>query len=366
MPQNNTFSEPAVIDWLAKLGELNYANQKPSLKGVLKSLPEDFKVTEVMDVELSGEGEHYWLDISKTKSNTEQVAKALAKFSNVSVKDVGYSGMKDFFAETRQWFSVWKPKGGQPAWDEFRTEGIVIHQVVKHSRKIKRGTHKANKFNIVIRDITGDLSELEKRLDNVKRDGVPNYFGAQRFGRNADNMRQAIDFFNGDKKIKSRNLKGILLSSARSWLFNQVVSGRVNQGSWQTLYENEPANLHASNSVFQTKGESDEGDRLKAFDIHPTTPMWGNGADQLMSDCSELFEWEQSVMSPYSILQRGLEHAKLDYQRRSLRSIVSDMSWSIEAVLGNDGLTNNYLVLSFELIRGQFATSVIRELVNVE
>jgi len=342
MPQNNTFSEPD-IDWLAKLGELNYANQKPSLKGILKSLPEDFKVTEVMDVELSGEGEHYWLDISKTKSNTEQVAKALAKFSNVSFRDVGYSGMKDFFAETRQWFSVWKPKGGQPAWDEFKTEGIVIHQVVKHSRKIKRGTHKANKFNIVIRDINGDLSELEERLKNVKRDGVPNYFGAQRFGRNADNMRQAIDFFNGDKKIKSRNLKGILLSSARSWLFNQVVSGRVNQGSWQTLYENEPANLHASNSVFQTKGESDESDRY----------------------CSELFEWEQSVMSPYSILQRGLEHAKLDYQRRALRSIVGDMSWSIEAAPDNEGSTSNCLVLSFELIRGQFATSVIRELVNV-
>lgn len=365
MSENSTFNH-VTIDWLAELGELSYANQKPSLKGLLKSLPEDFNVTEVMDVEPSGEGEHYWLDISKIKCNTEQVAKALAKFANVSPRDVGYSGMKDFFAETRQWFSVWKPKGGQPAWEEFKTEGVVVHRVVKHSRKIKRGTHRANKFKIVIRDIDGDLSELEVRLGNVKREGVPNYFGAQRFGRNADNIRQAIELFNGDKKIKSRQLKGILLSSARSWLFNQVVSGRVSQGSWQVLNENEPANLHATNSVFQTKGDNDEARRLKEFDIHPTGPMWGKGVEGLMSDCKGLLEWEQSLMLPYAVLQNGLEQAKLDYQRRALRCIASDVTWAVQAKHDASGVIKNHLVLSFELIRGQFATSVLRELVNVE
>ena len=354
------------IDWSAELSKLSYVHQKPALNGLLKSLPEDFNVTEVMDVVPSGEGEHYWLDISKTKCNTEQVAKALAKFSNVSPRDIGYSGMKDFFAETRQWFSVWKPKGGQPAWQEFKTEGVVINQVAKHSRKIKRGTHRANKFNIIIRDIDGDLSELERRLSLVKRDGVPNYFGAQRFGRNTDNMRQAIDFFSGDKKIKNRNLRGILLSSARSWLFNQVLSARVSQGSWQQLHEGEPANLHATNSVFQTKGDGEVARRLAEFDIHPTAPMWGNGVNEVMAACPELVEWELSLMSPYSILQQGLENAKLDYQRRALRSVAKDMEWSIAPRFDNAGSKTDCLALSFELIRGQFATSVLRELVNVE
>ena len=363
---NNRAVSGMIVDWSDELSKLSYANQKPGLTGLLKSSPEDFNVTEVMDITPSGEGEHYWLDISKTQCNTEQVAKALAKFSNVSPRDIGYSGMKDFFAQTRQWFSVWKPKGGQPAWQEFKAEGVVINQVVKHSRKIKRGTHRANKFSIVIRDIRGDLTELEQRLNNVKRDGVPNYFGAQRFGRNADNMRQAVDFFSGDKKIKNRNLKGILLSSARSWLFNQVVSARVSQGSWQQLQKHEPANLHATNSVFQTSGDSEETHRLTEFDIHPTAPMWGSGMDEIMMACPELVEWEQSLMSPYKVLQDGLEHARLDYQRRALRSVVKDMDWSIAPKLDRAGLMNNCLILSFELIRGQFATSVLRELVNVE
>jgi len=104
--------------WSTKLEDLAYLYGKPQSKGQLKSIPEDFIVHEVMEVTPCGEGEHYWLDISKVKCNTEQVAKALAKFADVHVRDVGYSGMKDFFAQTRQWFSVWKPKGGQPAWQE--------------------------------------------------------------------------------------------------------------------------------------------------------------------------------------------------------------------------------------------------------
>jgi len=171
----------------------------------------------------------------------------------------------------------------------------------------------------------------------------------KRFGRNADNMRQAVDFFSGDKKIKNRNLKGILLSSARSWLFNQVVSARVSQGSWQQLQKHEPANLHATNSVFQTSGDSEETHRLTEFDIHPTAPMWGSGMDEIMMACPD-----------------GLEHARLDYQRRALRSVVKHMDWSIAPKLDRAGLMNNCLILSFELIRGQFATSVLRELVNVE
>ena len=344
------------FNWNEILTQLSYANGKPEVRGVLKSTPEDFKVTELMDVVPSGEGEHYWLDISKVKCNTEQVAKALARFANVSPRDVGYSGMKDFFAQTRQWFSVWKPKGGEPAWHEFKLDGVTVHQAIKHSRKIKRGTHYANQFTIVIRDLEGDVSQLESRFAKVVEQGVPNYFGPQRFGRNADNMQQALDLFSGVKKVKSRHLKGLLLSSARSWLFNQVVSERVKQDCWQTLFAQEPVNLHATNSFFQSDGSDNETDRLSQFDIHPTAPMWGGRIDSMMSNCQDLLEWEQTVMSPYLCLQEGLEAAKVDYQRRSVRSVAKGFTWSIEG---------QSLTVSFELIRGQFATSVLRELVDV-
>ena len=361
MPNSDLLMDQSV-DWLGALDNLAYANKRPQLKGILKSLPEDFQVTEMMEVEPCGEGEHYWLDVSKVKCNTEQVAKALAKFAHVSNRDVGYSGMKDFFAQTRQWFSVWKPKGGQPAWQEFSLEGVTIHRVEKHVKKIKRGTHAANKFRIVVRQIEGDLEELETRLIKVKEQGVPNYFGPQRFGRNGDNMQQAVDLFAGNKKIKSRHLRGILLSAARSWLFNEVVSGRVKDNSFLRLNENEPTNLHGSNSVFKSVGDGNEVKRLADLDIHPTAPMWGKGGQQFMQDysASSLFDWEQNLMSPLSLLQEGLEQANLDYQRRSIRSIATNLQWSYEAINGETDL-----VVSFDLIPGQFATSILREIVVV-
>jgi len=345
------------INWSDALQALAYAHQKPGVSGDIKVAPEDFVVTELMEVTPSGEGEHYWLDISKTQNNTEQVAKQLARFANVAYRDVGYSGLKDFFAQTRQWFSVWKPKGGVPAWPEFTMDGVTINQVVKHSRKIKRGTHRANRFDITVRNLSGDISSLDERLKQVKQCGVPNYFGAQRFGRNAENMNQAYEMLVMGKQVKRRGLRSLLLSSARSWMFNTVISARIEQGSWLVLQENEPVNLNASNSVFIAQGGCDEQARLASNDIHPTAPMWGQGVDQVMSQSEGLAEWEMKILAPFDELQQGLESARLDYQRRAMRCIANELTWQ---------LSENELNLNFELTRGQFATSVLREVVNVK
>ena len=98
----STDQDLSQVDWLAQFKELAYAYGSPEVVGVIKQSPEHFMVTEVMDIEPSGEGEHYWLDITKMRLNTDAVAKSLARFSGVSNRDVGYSGMKDFHAVTRQ------------------------------------------------------------------------------------------------------------------------------------------------------------------------------------------------------------------------------------------------------------------------
>ena len=342
--------------WNQRLQALNYAQKKPLLSGKIKLEPRDFIVTELMDVVPSGQGEHYWLDITKEQCNTDAIAKQLAKFSNVAYRDVGYSGLKDFNAQTRQWFSVWKPKGGEPDWGAFKIAGVQINQITKHNRKIRRGTHRANQFEINVSELCGERECLESRLENIAKQGVPNYFGVQRFGRNADNMNKAVSFFNGELQIKNRNLKSIVLSSARSWLFNEVVSARVGAANWQTLCENEPANLNGSNSVFFSQGNLEESQRLIDHDIHPTAPMWGEGAAKFMDQCTELANWESEILDSYKELQSGLENARLEYQRRALRCSVRNLRWQ---------LGESELLLSFELQRGQFATSVLRELVNV-
>lgn len=370
---DNGESDLEVMDWVAELATLNHAFGRPPVSGILKAVPEDFIVTELMDVEPAGEGEHTWFDITKTRCNTDAVAKSLARFAGVAYRDVAYSGMKDFHAVTRQWFSVWRPKGEPINWSEFVLDGVHVHTVVKHTRKIRRGTHRANAFSIRVRSLAildtmkpvgtqenADIEDLlEQRLLLIKESGVPNYFGEQRFGRNANNMRQAVDMLTNGKRIKDRNLRGLLLSSARSWLFNNCVSGRVANKTWCQLYDKEPVNLNGSNSVFMSENSLAESARLASLDIHPTGPLWGDGAEKSMRNCDELSEFESSTLSRFKALMTGLENARVDYQRRPIRSIPANLDWQFERC--ENGIVHG-LVIHFELQSGQFATSIMREL----
>lgn len=353
---NVAASAPNPTDWLAKIDALAYAYGRPVHTGLVKQRPEDFRVTELMNVVPSGAGEHIWLNITKVRKNTDQVARALARFANVAYRDVGYAGMKDVNAVTTQWFSVWRPKGPDLDWEKFELPGVKLNQVSQHSRKIKRGTHSANRFAIIVRELKGDslATELDDRLKKIQQQGVPNYFGRQRFGRNSSNMSQVEHMFATGKRPKNRSLQSMLLSSARSWLFNSVVSARVAAGTWQQLLDGEPANLNGSNSLFQAQNTVDESARLASLDIHPTAPLFGDGVAKVMSGCDKLHAWELGIMREWPHLMAGLVAARLDYQRRSLRTAVTDLRWAID---GSD------LTIDFELLSGQFATSVLRELV---
>lgn len=351
------------IDWQDQLHKFEYAHAKPLVKGQIKVFAEDFRVSELMDIQLEGEGEHIWIRINKQRQNTEQVAKALARFSGVAYRDVGYSGIKDFFAITEQWFSIWRPKGESLDWDQFHCEGVQIIEHGLHSRKLKRGTHNANYFEIVVRNLEADKTNLKDiqqslndRCEAIKKIGVPNYYGPQRFGRQANNMNQAINMLFDDKRIKNRNLRSLFLSSARSWLFNLVVSERVKTNTWQQLMLDEPANLDNTNSVFiATEANAEQNQqRMLEFDIHPTGPLWGRGVDKLMNQNSHLTCLERDCLASYTELCEGLEKAGLEYQRRSLRLRPKELQWHFEG---------DKLYLSFELGKGQFATSVLRELV---
>lgn len=352
------------IDWQDQLDKLEYAHGKPLLRGDVKASVEDFRVSESMDIQLDGKGEHVWLRIKKQRQNTEQVAKILARFAAVAYRDVGYSGIKDYFAITEQWFSIWRPKGDALDWNQFHCEGVQILEHGLHSRKLKRGTHKANHFEIVIRNLDANKASSEQikqalndRCELINTFGVPNYYGSQRFGRQANNMNQAISMLLDGRRVKNRNLRSLILSSARSWMFNLVVSERVKANTWQQLMLDEPANLDNTNSVFISTKASAEQDRQRVldFDIHPTGPLWGRGVDKLMNQKSQLTKIERHCLAEYAELCTGLEKAGLEYQRRSLRLRPRKFKWHCEG--GN-------LHLGFELGKGQFATSVLRELVT--
>ncbi len=186
----------------------------PVFQGLIKQSPSDFQVTEVLGFAPSGDGEHDFLWIEKAGANTVWVARSLARYAGVADRDVGYAGLKDRHALTRQWFSVRRPSGDGTDWQSYEQSGVRILDVSRNQRKLKRGANIANQFRIAIHSACNDQEAMSKRLEQIRCNGVPNYFGEQRFGRDGGNMRLVNDLFAG-KRLK-RDKRSIALSTARS------------------------------------------------------------------------------------------------------------------------------------------------------
>jgi tRNA pseudouridine13 synthase len=328
---------------------LAYVSGKPNVHGIARQRAEDFVVEEQLGFEPQGEGQHAWLWIEKRERNTQDIAYDLARFADIKSQAVGFSGLKDRHAVTRQWFSLDLAGQPEPDWQQLNDSNLVILQATRHGRKLRRGTHKANRFTITLRQLQGDITSLDERLKNIRQTGVPNYFGEQRFGHDEANLEWAQRMFAGER-IKNRNKRSLYLSAARSFLFNQLLSRRVEEGSWNRAQEGDVMQLAGSHSIFIPEAVDDTlKQRIIEMDIHPTGPLWGRGE---LKSGGQVRVIEQQLAEAYPDYCRGLEQAGLKQERRNLRLAVQELNWSF----GDDRLT-----LDFVLETGAFATSVLRE-----
>ncbi len=328
--------------------DVPFAHGGAPLRGSMRVAPQDFEVDEVLGFSADGHGEHAFLHIEKRDANTEWVARQLARFANVAPMSVGYSGLKDRHALTRQSFSVHLPGRPDPDWDKIEIEGVRILGATRHSKKLKRGVHRGNRFRIVLRDLNGDRALAETCLELVATLGVPNYFGEQRFGNDGGNLRSAQALFAGARLGRSE--RGFALSAARSQLFNSVLSQRVAAQTWNKALEGEVWMLCGTHSIFGPQPLDPElQKRLESFDIDPTGPLWGNGELRSLSEVAAI-EHEAARASGFA---QGLEAAELRQERRSLRLRPNGFSaqWSDDS-----------LALEFSLPSGCFATSIVREI----
>ncbi|MES0875255.1 tRNA pseudouridine(13) synthase TruD [Sinimarinibacterium thermocellulolyticum] len=334
------------------MSPLPHAHGGPPLQAQLRATPEDFVVDELQDIVPDGSGEHAWLVVKKRGANTEWVAKGLARFAGVAPMDVSYAGVKDRHALTTQVFTVYLPGRASPDWSQLGLEGVEVLEHRRHRRKLKRGALRGNRFGIVLRAIRGDRAAAEARLAAIATRGVPNYFGEQRFGLGGANVERAERMFAGARV--DRALRSMLLSAARSQLFNAVLAERVRRDCWDRGLPGEVWSLAGSRSWFGPEAPSAELDaRLAAFDIHPSGPLWGRGE---LPSADEARALEQSVCAEYETLRSGLERAGLEQERRALRLIPQAMRWH--------WLDADALRLEFELPPGAYATVVLRELTD--
>ena len=304
---------------------LDWPRTAPLLaSGILRATPEDFVVTEVLTIPLSGSGEHVWLKVRKRGWNTDRVAQQLARAAGVPRRDVSYAGLKDRHAVSTQWFSVQLPGRDAPPWTDMLPPEIEILESARHGRKLQPGALAGNSFDIVLRECSGDREGLVRRAQDISVRGVPNYFGEQRFGHNGANVERALAMFGGKFNTRDRHLRGIYLSAARAFLFNQVLAQRVRQATWDQGLEGEVFVLHGSHSFFAAASIDDTLiARLKNGDIHTSGPLWGRGV-ALTCNCARALEDE--IVARYSSIAQGLEAAGLRQERRALRLLPQELT----------------------------------------
>lgn len=294
-----------------------------------RSQPEDFQVDEILGFEPSGEGEHLFVHVRKRDQNTQWVAGLLAELAGIKRNDVSYCGMKDRFAVTTQWFSLYLP-GKEISQEQLVHSDFEILSMARNNKKLRRGMHAANTFRLILREFTSleeHFSDIEARLSSIASNGVPNYFGEQRFGHDCGNLHQAQDLIERDQLKGNRRGTGIYLSAARSWLFNLVLAERLEKGNWSECF---------------------------ACEAEPSGPLWGRGRSAASGDLEIL---EQTVLGAWQSWCYALEHAGLKQERRALILLPQNMHWQRLAV--------DQLELSFDLSGGCFATVILREIAEL-
>lgn len=332
------------LDWPVSAGERVGSAQ-------LKATPEDFRVTEWLwpedeasaeSAEMpAGSGEHLCVRLEKSGDNTEYVARELAALAGCRDFEVGFCGLKDRHAVTVQWFSLYRP--GRESEDSELLAEIAgrwpVRTSRRHARKLRRGEHRGNYFELVLREVAGERESLDAALALLGQRGAPNYFGPQRFGIQGGNLDRAVTLdptrLNRKRGRGGRNAsKNVLyFSAARSWLFNEVLAARVVAGNWFTEIAGEP--------------EAGAGS--------PTGPLWGDGGTTATGDQEML---EREIVAAHPEFAHLFQSTRMKPERRALVTRPEAFSWQWR--------DDHTLSLQFFLRPGQYATTILADIFELE
>ncbi len=340
------------------LEPLAYLHQKPTTFGTLKAEPSHFFVSETLSFTPKGEGEHFLVRIRKKGENTQYVANELAKACGVSSKEVSWAGLKDRHAITEQWFSVHLPGKSDPDLTQFveNHEGVeAILASTRHDKKLRPGDLIANDFKLILSALK-NTDTLEARLEAIKSQGIPNYFGSQRFGREGNNLVMARKWGQNKLRVKDKNKRSFYLSAARSYLFNLVLDARIKEKLLQRPLEGDllinlqketllVEDIEQAKALLACDGKTDKKWLISA-------PLTGDNALPTTAD-AEAFE--QSIINQEPDLLAIIRANRMQHDRRPLLLMPKKMNWQIK---------EDELTLSFSLPAGSFATALVRELIQ--
>ncbi len=333
--------------------ELVYPYGPPVTSGVLKSRPSDFQVNEALGFEPEGEGEHLFLLVEKSGLSTLELITRIAQDYSLDPKNIGYSGLKDKHALTRQWLSLHMPGKASPE-DLRKGDGYRVLQQSRHHRKLRPGTHRYNTFEVLLRKVRDFPDQTREQMQNIDKQGFANYFGTQRFGRKRDNVRQALEQLPNRRLTRSR--KGILLSSLRSYLFNRILTRRISQGRWELPLEGDVFMLRGSRSIFSDRLDDKLIERYRRLDIASTASLYGAGHNLLSGEPHAI---EAQVFAQRVDITRCLDQQGVKLQMRAIRAVVDNFSYDYN-------VEDQSLLLKLDLPAGCYVTTVLDHFIRLD
>ncbi len=345
------------------LATLPYRAGLPSCHATIKTRSEDFQVTENLGFQPTGSGEHLLLYVRKQNLTTLESVQRLSECTGIRRREIGYCGMKDKYGDCRQWFSLPLAATAETSLQALEGKGLSIEDQQRNQRKLHIGSHRSNVFRIRLREIDGSREEIESRLEECAEQGVPNYFGGQRFGKRLGDLQQVGALIDTEQAARmKRRDRSMLYSAARSLLFNQVLAQRLRSGNWYRYVDGDVLNLDGTDRYFVLESGAAWDDelqgRLERMDIHISGPLSGavEAKDRYVPR-GEAADIELAILQQFAGVGLWLEAQGLRASRRSLRFRPRDLGWEWES--------ESELVLQFELHRGCYATSLLREICRV-
>jgi len=319
--------------------------------------PADFVVDEIPRYPLSGEGEHRYVRLRKQGLTTPDLIRAVGRAAGVSEHEIGCAGMKDKHAVTSQWLSL--PARSVPPDHWSLPTGIELLEVSRHERKLRTGQLAGNRFGIhLVNASAGSLQRAQRICRRLQQRGLPNYFGAQRFGSHGDNLDRALWWLRqgSPRSKRARFYRKLYPSVVQSEIFNRTLTLRLEQGL-DTLIEGDVVRLDGSHTVFVVQDPGRETERLETGDIHLTGPMIG---PKMKSPTGEALALEQAATQQLGLTSDDLNALgrMVDGTRRDL--FVSPHPLSLRL------LEDASLLLDFTLPAGSYATQLVRELTREE
>lgn len=325
----------------------------PGSGGVFKATPDDFEVEEIAAYEPNDlpDGEHAFVWLEKRGRSTPEVAKLLARHCGIPEREVSWAGLKDKQAVTRQWLSL--PFRFTGPLSTLEVPGVRILRVARHRNKLKSGHLRGNRFTLVLREVR-DVAAAKAAFEQLATKGVPNFFGAQRFGARGDNAARGRALLLAGGRHRDRFERKLFLSAYQSALFNRVLERRLELGLFSTVLAGDVLKKQETGGEFVCEAPDVDQPRAEAFEISPTGPMFG---PEMRAPRDEAARLEEAVLTAEGVTLETFKAGGDETRgaRRLLRVRLLEPSFDA------DGAT---VRLRFSLPAGSYATVVLDELMK--